>query len=90
MAEPQYTLDDMLRLGAENSRLKARIAQLERVVPVPPGFKTAQPTFLVVDKDGRSISAHFESYHQAEAHHLIYPTTTRVAKLIEVSPEESR
>lgn len=88
--DPQYTLDDMLRLGAENSRLKARIAALEQVVSVPPGFSVAQPTFLVVDKDGRSISAHFESYYQAHAHHLIYPEKTRVAKLVEVASEEAR
>jgi hypothetical protein len=30
MAEPEYSLDDMLRLGAENSRLKARVAELEK------------------------------------------------------------
>lgn len=30
MPDPQYTIDDMLRIGAENSRLKARIAELEQ------------------------------------------------------------
>jgi hypothetical protein len=30
MPDPEFNLDDMLRLGAENSRLKARIAELEK------------------------------------------------------------
>lgn len=30
MPTPEFSLDDMLRLGAENSRLKARIAELEK------------------------------------------------------------
>jgi hypothetical protein len=30
MPETEFTLDDMLKLGAENSRLKARVAELEK------------------------------------------------------------
>ena len=29
MPKPEYTLDDMLRIGAENSRLKAKVTLLE-------------------------------------------------------------
>lgn len=31
----EFTLDDMLRIGAENSRLKARVAELETAVARP-------------------------------------------------------
>lgn len=36
MPKPEFTLDDMLRLGAENSVLKAKVARFEKNIVLLP------------------------------------------------------